>query len=363
MPSDISGRVLDNNRRPVAKAKISLKGKVVAESDDAGFFSVALAKAESRVALTFAAEGYVSNTKVYDAKAKAGIVIVVVWPIAYRVKFDPSRDFDVELGSSRIQISANALAGPSEEKLAGPVALRFTLFDITSPLQRVAASGDFSGQMLDRSIQRLNSFGIFDFAVHDLKGGVLSVRRGAKIDLAIPIPRKLADKAPKQVGYFDFNASAGRWIQVGTFELAPRRLTYNGSITRFAGPDGDTSHNLDIPQDITCVTVQIVNPYDTTGMPGLPGAWVLAQGAQYFATGTTNAQGFVCLLVERGANFTVTAQGSFGSSNYATPHPVVFTAPNFSSGASDCGDPVKCPLLGTVPIDFIVGTGHHFLFA
>ena len=177
---------------------------------------------KSRVALTVAAEGYVSNTKVHDPKA-TGINVIVIWPIGYRVKFDPSRDFDIELGSSRIQLPANALTGPGEEKLAGPVALRFTLFDVTRPLQRAAAPGDFSGKMLDRSIRRLNSFGIFDLAAHDLKGRVLSVRRGAKVDLAIPIPRKLADKAPRQVGYFDFNASVGRWVQVGSFELAPRR--------------------------------------------------------------------------------------------------------------------------------------------
>ena len=111
------------------------------------------------------------------------------------------------------------------------------------------------------------------------------------------------------------------------------------------------------------MTVQVINPYDTSGMPGLGGAWVQAQGLQTTDTGTTNGQGFARLLVEKGASFTVTAQGALGGSNYGTPVPVPFTAPNFSSGPGDCGDPVKCPLLGTVPIDFIVGTGHHLLFA
>jgi hypothetical protein len=94
---------------------------------------------------------------VYDGKAAGGVNSVVIWPIAYRVKFDPARDLDVELGSSRIQVPANVLAGPGGEKPSGPVALQFTWFDVTSPFQRAAAPGDFSGQMLDGSIRRLNS--------------------------------------------------------------------------------------------------------------------------------------------------------------------------------------------------------------
>lgn len=342
----INGVVLDNNRRPVSKVKISLKGKVAAESGADGSFSVPLAKlvkAESRVALTFAAEGYVSNTKMYDPKV-AGINIVVIWPVAHSVKFDPSRDFDIELGSSRIQIPANVLAGSDGKKFSGPAALRYTWFDVTSPLQRAAAPGNFSGQMLDRSVRRLNSYGIFDFAVNDLKGRLLSLVRGAKIDLSIPVPRTLAPKAPKQVGYFDFDTVTGLWMQVGTFQFAPNTMSYNGSVTSFGG-----AHNLDDPQDTTCVTIQVVMQWNSAPLPNMS---VTAHGPQYDSTGTTNAFGQVCLLVQRNASFTVDAFGG----NYTTPLPLpIFTSPNFSSAASDCGDSVKCPLLGTVYADIATG--------
>lgn len=349
MAATIAGRVVDNNLRPVGKVKISLKGKTVAESGKDGFFAVSLAKAESRIALTFAAEGYVSNTKVYDGKAKGGINTVVIWPVAYRVKFDPARELDIELGASRIRVPGNVLTGPGGEKLNGAAALRFTWFDVTSSFQRAAAPGDFSGQMLDRSIRRLNSYGIFDFAVNDLEGRPLSLSREAKIDLHIAVPTKLADKAPKQVGFFDFDRLVGRWIEVGIFQFVPQTLTYNGSVTSFGG-----AHNLDDPQDTTCVRVQVINPYDSSGVSG---AFVTANGSQYSSSGTTDVNGFVCLLVQRNATFTVSAQGSIGNSNYGTEFPPTFTSPNISSGANDCADPTKCPFVGTVPIDFITGIG------
>lgn len=347
-PAKISGHVIDNNGNPLSKVKISMQGKLIGESGNDGSFSVAPARAESRIALTFATEGYVFNTRVYDAKATGDGNTVIIWPIAYRVKFDPARELDIELGSSRIKVPANGLTGAGGEQLKDLVVLHFTLFDVTNRSQRAAASGDFSAQMADGSIRRLNSYGIFDFDLRDLKGRQVSLRPGVKVNLSIAIPAKLADRAPKQVGYFDFDEKAGRWIQNGTFQYIPSTLTYNGSVIRFGG-----SHNLDDPQDTTCITIQVVNSYDGSPMPNFS---VTAHGPQYDSQGVTDGSGFVCLLVQRNATFTVDAIGSLGGNTWGTPHPPTFTSPNFSSGASDCGNGcTTCPFLGTVQEDFFVG--------
>jgi hypothetical protein len=348
----IMGHVLDNRGRPVGRAKISLDGKAVGESEYNGFFSVALPRPASRVALTFAAEGHVSNTRVYDSRA-TGINTVVIWPVAFQVKFDPSHELDLELGSSRIQVPSGALARQDGEKLKGPATLRFTLFDVTSRFQRAAAPGDFSGRLLDRQVRRLSSYGIFDFDLQDAQGGRPGLRRGASVRLAIAIPPSLAGRAPRKVGYFDFDAPQGLWNQVGTFDLAPDGLTYNGSVTSFGG-----AHNLDDPQDTVCVTLKV----ESFQGYAMPNANVTAHGAQYDSGGISDANGFVCLLVQRNASFTVTAFGTSGSSSFSTLPWVTqaFTSPNFSSTSADCGDPTLCPLVGTVWVDYIVGTGAHF---
>ncbi len=127
-------------------------------------------------------------------------------------------------------------------------------------------------------------------------------------------------------------------------------LTYNGSVTSFGG-----AHNLDEAQDTVCVTVLVVNQWDSTPLANM---WVTAHGAQYDFTGTTGSDGTVCLLVQRNASFTVDAIGTSSSgSSFGTPNPPTFTSPDFSSGAGDCGDPDRCPLVGTVYADLIVGVG------
>jgi hypothetical protein len=349
--SMIAGFIVDKSRRPLGNVKIALKGKIVAESGPDGFFSVSLTDAESRTALTFTAEGHVPNTKIFNARTSGGPTVVVVWPFAYRVRFDPARDLDLELGGTRIQIPANALTAGGAG-ISGTAALTYTLFDVTSALERAAAPGDFSGRMLDGSIRRLNSYGIFSGGLRDLKDRPLSLRRGAKIDLAVPVSPRLIKNAPKQIGYFDFDEPGGLWIQVGSFDLTPETLTYNGSVTSFGG-----AHNLDDPQDTVCVTLHVQDSW------GYPAAYanVTAHGPQYSSQGTANANGDVCLLVQRNAGFWADAWGQSGGS-YFTSAPFGqqnFTSPNFSSGAGSCGDPNLCPFVGNLLIDYVVGT-HRF---
>jgi hypothetical protein len=350
MNSIISGHVLDNNGRPVANVRISLEGKVVAESQDDGFFRLTLARAGPRVALTFAAKGYVSNTRAIEGSGTANRRIVVIWPVRQSVAFASSHDLDIEFEASRLRLAANALRSHDGKPFRGRARLEFTLFDVTSPLQRAAAPGDFSSLLPNGTVRRLNSWGIFDLAVREPGGQPLELAEGASADLSISVPRRLIDRPPS-VGFFNFDMLTARWIEVGSFDYDPATLTYNGTITRFADATGNTQHNLDKDEETTCVTVQVVNEWNSTPMANMT---VEAHGAQYTSTGTTDVNGYVCLLVQRNASFKVKAYGHSGNSDYQTITPVSFTSPDFSSDANDCGNPEKCPFLGTVGVDLIV---------
>jgi hypothetical protein len=107
-------------------------------------------------------------------------------------------------------------------------------------------------------------------------------------------------------------------------------------------------------QEITCVTIKVLNSWNSAPMPNMT---VEAHGLEYDTSGTTDANGLVCLLVPTNSSFWVEAYGIFEGSDYYIypPEGVTFMAPDFSSGADDCGTP-QCPLVGTVYVDLIVGT-------
>lgn len=344
MTSRISGRVVDRDRRPVADVRISLNGRVAGRSDDDGSFSVRVAQAEGRAALTFSCEGFVSNTRRLDPRVKDGNV-VVVWPVAYEVGFDAGRDLDVVLAGSSIRVPEDALAGPRNQRLTDRARLRFTWFDVSSSAQRRAAPGDFSGRLFDGRLVRLRSFGIFDLSIDQVGGRSVRLRPGAAIELSIAVPPRLVPHAPAEVGYFDFEQGSGQWVQVDSFTLAPGTLTYNGTIVRFGG-----AHNLDDPQETTCITVQVVRWWDSLPMPNFS---VTAHCSQSDSYGTTDSNGFVCLLVDRNAPFSVEAHGSYSGGSYANPYlPANFSSPDIESGEGDCGGP-DCPFAGQVLVDIL----------
>src|SRR5438067_1985431 len=103
MPLTIAGHVINNDRRPVKNVAILYQGKRITETRNDGFFAAELATSETRVALTFIADGYVVNTKVYGSRVASTGNTIVIWPIAYRIRFDPSRELDIDLGGSRIR--------------------------------------------------------------------------------------------------------------------------------------------------------------------------------------------------------------------------------------------------------------------
>ncbi|MBV8543508.1 MAG: hypothetical protein JO093_04580 [Acidobacteria bacterium] len=351
MATVITGHVLARDGRPLDHVELSIGGEIVGHSGSHGFFSIDAPRKSGRVAVTFRHEGFVTNTRIFHTRAGAGNT-VVIWPVANRAFFDPSRDLDVQFHGGRIQIPANAITTERGEPVLR-AELRFTWFDITNARDRAAASGDFSGRLADGSTRRLNSYGIFDLDVV-ADGARLQLKPRTKVALAINVPERPRRKPPKSMGHFNFDANLGIWIWSGTFELASDGLTYNGHVFRFGG-----SHNLDDPQDTTCITVQVINWWDSSPMAGFT---TIAHGLQYDSYGTTDNNGMVCLLVQRNASFTLEAYGSIGSSHFATPNSMqpTYSSPNFSSGASDCGDPVQCPFVGTVPVDLIVGIGRAF---
>jgi len=349
MARTISGHVIDDRHAGLAGVDISSAGTHIGTTASDGSFSVTVAKPGNRIAVTFAAAGYVTNTRVYDGRRDSQAVVVLLWPIAHSLTFDASLALDVAFDKSRIQIPANALADGSGTPFSGRAVLQFTLFDVTQTLQRAAASGDFSGRLDGGGApQRLNSYGIFDIAVRKAADGQpLDLRSGTSAELSIAVPKKLVKHAPKKIPYFDFDIGDGTWVQTGEFGFNADTLTYNGMTTSLGG-----EHNLDIPQDRTCVTVQVVRIWDQAPMANIT---VSASGPNWTSTGLSNVNGFCCLIVQRNASFTPNAQGQIASSYWGTPFPPTFTAPDFASGPEDCGDPVKCPLLGQVEVDLIVG--------
>lgn len=341
-----SGHLVDGNRKPVAAADIFAANRKLGQTQRDGSFKFTLAAKGKRIPVTFFAAGFVSNTRLFDGRAAGGGNVVVIWPIANVVTFDAEKGLDIGLGKSSIRIAPGSLVDEAGNRVGKGAILEFTLLDVTNQAQRAAITGDFKGLMRDRTLVQLNSFGVFELSIRDRKGRPALLASGEKVELAIAVPEMLAPKAPKAIPYFDFDRGTGNWVEVGSFAWSPRTLTYNGRVERFGG-----AQNLDDPSQVTCVTIRTKDYWGNV----VPFASVTVQMSQSTSYGTSDADGYVCLLVERNMPFTPTAFATIGTSHYTTTAPTTFLAPNIQSNETNCGDPQLCPLLGELLLDLIVG--------
>ena len=319
--------------------------KVIGKSARDGRSS-SLSAEGKRIAVTFTARDHIPNTRLFDRRATA-VELSRRLPITNRVTFDARQGLTISFGRTGIRIGPGTLIDGQGKPLGEGAVLEFTLLDVTNPSERLAIPGDFKGLMRDRSVVQLNSFGVFELNVLDRKGRAAALVRGETIDLSIAVPERLAPKAPKAIPFFDFDRSTGNWVEVGSFEWARSTLTYNGRVERLGG-----AQNLDDPTMVTCVTIRTVDAFFHNP---LPFASVTAQLSQSTSYGVSDANGYVCLLVERNAPFSVSGGLVLGGSHYMSVVPMNFMAPDIQSGAADCGDPVKCPYIGDLELDLVVG--------
>lgn len=249
-------------------------------------------------------------------------------------------------------IPPRSLVDPVGNLLTGEVRVSLTYVDVSDPNQIRSASGDFTALMRDNSVRTLESFGIFEVYVEDPNGRRADLAPGKTAIINLPIPRRNLGNVPRTIGLFSFGTISGRWIEAGTLIRSDDGLTYNGTIDTL-----DVNWNGDDPVDTTCIRVQVFEPHFPNPPHGPPAvnSHVTATGVSFNGSsdGYTDSNGFVCLLVKRNSQVSLEAVSalSFGYRSV----PIVITTPNIASGAADCGNLAKCPLVQEIDLDIIVG--------
>lgn len=352
----ISGRVVDDRNSPVRGARVEAQGRRPVLTDGKGEFTLSgLAPAE-RLVVNFSAEGFMETTRVYQASAGGARIggngtTIIVWPLAPAVTLDATRGGKVPFrNGGGVMLPARSLVDVRGRPVSGRVRVSLTYLDVADPKQLKAAPGDFTARMKDGTMSRLESFGIFEISASDLSGQRVDLMKGRTATLEFPVPRVRRGKAPRATGLFSFDKAGGVWVEEG-------RLSRDGDQAVYVAPLNqlNTTWNSDNTFETTCMTVQVINPF--TNPPNKPeaNAQVTVSGIyySYTTTGTTDANGRLCVSVKRCEYVSVYA---FGSQNngLATPSQNVMSSCT-AAGANDCGSTEACPLV-TLTLGVAVGT-------
>lgn len=339
----ISGRVIDTLGRPLSQVLVQVPERPTVLTNSQGRFTVSGIPLTERLAVSFSSAGFMNSTQIFrvDGRAVQNPRPVVLHPRANAISLDAERGGRVRFpNGATVTIPANALVDNVGQPLHGTVRISLTHLDVSDREQLKSVPGDFSAQMSDGSVRMLESFGVFEIVAWDESDQRADLAPGKTAKFELPIPPSLRNTAPRSSKLFSFDRASGRWIEEGVVRRPDLGLVYSGTINRF-----DWSWNVDDPLDTTCITVKFVNVYSHPGP--IANALVEATGVNYntISSGYTNSQGLVCLLVKINAPISITAYDPYPIG------PLYVTSPNIVSGAADCGDPVRCPLVMTVESD------------
>jgi hypothetical protein len=353
LPGTISGRVIDPQNRPIQGTIVQVPGRAPISTNANGTFTIDNLAVADRLAISFSAAGFVNTTRVFPVRPiSLGITDTVLLPRTPAVVLNATNGGRVTFAQGGgLTIPPSALVDSAGNLLSGDVRVSLTYLDVSDPNEIRTAPGDFTAQMLDNTVQTLESYGIFEVFVEDFGGGRADLVPGKTATLALPIPVSKLGKVPGTTRLFSFDTTIGRWMEAGILILADDGLTYNGTIDRF-----DWSWNADDVVNTTCIRVQVFEPGFPTQGPPAANSFVTATGVDYFtvSSGYTDANGLVCLLVKRNSQVSLQARSTTNPTHQSVP--IVITSPDTSSGAADCGDVTKCPLVQEIVLDIIVGS-------
>lgn len=350
----ITGRVIDPQNRPVRGTLVQVPGRMPIRTTANGTFTFDDLALTDRLAISFSAPGVVDTTRVFPVRP--GVLNVsdtVLLRRAPAVVINATNGGRVTFAQGGgLTIPPRSLVDPGGKLLTGDVRVSLTYLDFSDPKQIRSAPGDFTAIMRDNSVRTLESFGIFEVYVEDRRGRRANLAPGKTAIINLPIPRRNLGNVPRTIGLFSFATISGRWIEAGKLIRSDDGLTYNGTISTL-----NVNWNGDDPVDTTCIRVQVFEPHFPNPPHGPPAvnSHVTATGVSYNGSsdGYTDSNGFVCLLVKRNSQVSLQAFSTQVSSYVSVP--IVITTPNIASGAADCGNLAKCPLVQEIDLDIIVG--------
>jgi hypothetical protein len=287
-----AGRVLDENRKPVNGAVVTVGNKSV-NSDINGKFSLDKADVPKSAALVkISRTGYFDGFRTIFAKAGASFYMEVeLIPAKKTGEFAAQTGGKINLnGGGSIEFSANTMVGKTDSlPYTGTVAVNTFFIDPTAKGFQSQMPGALRGIQADKAEVALQSFGMLAVELFSAENKPLQLAKGKSAILHFPIPAALAAKAPATIPLWFFDEKTGLWKKEGS--AVKTGAEYIGTVVHFS------FWNCDYAYPFVGFDAQFLNPQGTA----LVHALVRIKSTNYGITeGFTDSLGKVSGLVPQG---------------------------------------------------------------
>lgn len=342
-PGSLMGRVRDVVGNDISAATVIVAGTAVEVNEQGWFFATEIPAAE-RVEVMVAATGYVSTQRFVEVVGDRNTFVDVrLFTRAPPVSVNNATGATVPAGSGGLTIPATAIRLPNGTMYSGSANVSVSLLDPSDREQRLGVPGGFFGVDDTNTTVDFESFGMLNVEIDDGAGGTLVLGSGAALEFTLPVAS--GGTPPATMPLWNYDMTAGTWVEVGTATYNAANGTYTASGTQVGvtfnfgsggNPAPSSYWNADQPYATACLEGRVVNP---EGEPAVGAIEVTSEGVDYVGSSTTftDNDGRFTVNVKANASAQVYAQGG---GLYTDVPVVVNPTPSelATEGCTDIGD-------------------------
>ncbi|MEM9545666.1 MAG: astroprincin family protein [Bacteroidota bacterium] len=309
--SSVIGTVKDEQGRAVSDAIVWFENKSVV-TDELGVFQF---KDEmlysSGTYIQVKKEGYFHGSRrFYPSKGNTSMINIELMPLNKVADFSSSEAKTVTFENVEMDFEANSIVKEDGSAYSGTVNVAAKYLDPTLLSTLNQMPGDLTGVAGDQSRVVLTSMAMIAVELLDDAGNELQVKNGKTVDVKIPVPGELQNRAPESIPMWHFDEEIGTWIEEGSANLV--NGMYETSLAHF------TFWNCDIPNDFIFLKGSVVN----RGVPiqGVSVVVTQVDGGTSAST-ITDPNGFFCGYVPNGEDLLLEIFNVCGTLIYSTTIP------------------------------------------
>jgi hypothetical protein len=320
----------------IPNVEVLIDDKVVATSNEQGYFVVKNVAAGDRVSVCFKAEGFVTRCRNVRVVANEAVPLsrtelMVRGPLQVLPGASGAVTNSASPAAQATIASGAICRADRTTEVQGDISCSITPIQASSPDERRLAPGSYLGRTTGGETVSLVTGGMMDITCTELSSGQkVNVCQGQKVAVQIPIAQGCANELlyPSTIESWGFNETTGLWEQEATYAK-----TCNGSSGFYAGDATHFSYwNADKVIQTTCMNGRVVTE---TGRP-VPNALIQCEGTDYQGSSESYSgqDGKFCIPLMTGGAYTCTA----AKGGFATAAPLSGVAANTAAtcGGMDC---------------------------
>lgn len=288
--ASVSGRVIDQSRKPISNAAISTIFGASALTDVNGQFTLANIQLDKNAAyVTASKSGYFVGSRTFQISAgSSNLIEIELIAESQSGQFNSLIGGTVTIGNGgSINFSGNSITDvTSGSPYSGTVNVNGYYIDPSGSNFGGIMPGQLSGIGPDSSLRALQAMSMMALDLRGSNGQKLQITNGKTASVTFPIPSSLISSAPATIPLWYFDEVKGLWRQQGTAALSG--TNYVGSVSHFTYWAAEGG--------IPSILMQVV--IDNKANTPLSGAHILIKGvgnnnAFLYDDGYTDVQGEV----------------------------------------------------------------------